>query len=41
LHCGDPTAWPILPLLDRMVTEGLVTLERLQIIAYRHGGSAT
>jgi PII-like signaling protein len=26
----------ILPALDRMVTEGLVTLERVQIIAYRH-----
>jgi uncharacterized protein len=26
----------ILPVLDRMVGEGLVTLERVQIIAYRH-----
>jgi PII-like signaling protein len=26
----------ILPVLDGMVTEGLVTLERVQIIAYRH-----
>ena len=26
-----------LPLLDEMIEEGLVTLERAQIIAYRHG----
>jgi len=27
----------ILPLLDQMVTEGLITLEKVHIIAYRHG----
>jgi PII-like signaling protein len=27
----------ILPALDRMVGEGLITLERVRIIAYRHG----
>ena len=26
----------ILPALDRMVTEGMMTLERVQVIAYRH-----
>jgi PII-like signaling protein len=26
----------ILPALDRMVTEGMMTLERVQIVAYRH-----
>lgn len=26
----------ILPALDRMVTEGMITLERVQVIAYRH-----
>ena len=26
-----------LPLLDEMVTEGMMTLERVRIIAYRHG----
>lgn len=26
----------ILPALDRMVTEGLITLEKVHIIAYRH-----
>ena len=26
-----------LPELDRMITEGLVTLEKVQVIAYRHG----
>jgi uncharacterized protein len=26
-----------LPELDQMITEGLVTLERAQVIAYRHG----
>ena len=26
----------ILPVLDRMVTEGMITLERVQVIAYRH-----
>jgi PII-like signaling protein len=30
----------ILPALDRMVTEGLVTLERVQVIAYRQAGPA-
>jgi PII-like signaling protein len=30
----------ILPVLDEMVTEGLVTLERVEIIAYRPGGGA-
>jgi len=30
----------ILPLLDEMVTEGLITLEKVHIIAYRHDGSA-
>jgi len=30
----------ILPLLDEMVTEGLITLENVHIIAYRHDGSA-
>ena len=29
----------ILPALDSMVTEGLMTLERVHVIAYRHGGS--
>ena len=28
----------ILPKLDAMVTEGLITLEDVHIIAYRHGG---
>lgn len=28
-----------LPLLDEMVGEGLVTLERVHIVAYRHGAS--
>jgi PII-like signaling protein len=27
-----------LPELDQMIDEGLVTLERVRIIAYRHGG---
>ena len=27
-----------LPDLDRMVTEGLVTLEKVRVIAYRHSG---
>ncbi len=27
----------ILPELDRMVGEGLVTLEKVEVIAYRHG----
>jgi PII-like signaling protein len=30
----------ILPVLDRMVTEGLMTLERVQVIAYRHDPDA-
>lgn len=29
-----------LPLLDEMIDEGLVTLERAEVIAYRHGNSA-
>jgi PII-like signaling protein len=29
-----------LPYLDEMVTEGLVTLEKVQVIAYRHGQEA-
>jgi PII-like signaling protein len=29
----------ILPALDEMVGEGLITLERVRIIAYRHGGA--
>ena len=28
-----------LPKLDEMVQEGMITLERVQIIAYRHGAS--
>jgi hypothetical protein len=28
-----------LPLLDEMVTEGMMTLERVRIIAYRHGAA--
>lgn len=27
-----------LPLLDSMITEGLITLEKVRIIAYRHSG---
>ena len=30
----------ILPELDRMVTEGLITLEKVHIIAYRHAPKA-
>ena len=30
----------ILPVLDRMVTEGMMTLERVQVIAYRHDATA-
>jgi PII-like signaling protein len=30
----------VLPMLDEMVTEGTVTLERLQVIAYRSSGSS-
>ena len=29
----------ILPVLDDMVTEGLITLENVQIIAYRHSAT--
>ena len=29
----------ILPELDQMVGEGLITLEKVHIIAYRHGGA--
>ena len=28
----------LLPLLDEMVTEGMVTVERVHIVAYRHSG---
>jgi len=28
-----------LPLLDEMVTEGMITLEKVRIIAYRHGAA--
>ena len=28
-----------LPELDKMIGEGLITLERARVIAYRHGGS--
>ena len=28
-----------LPELDKMIDEGLITLERARVIAYRHGGS--
>lgn len=31
----------ILPELDRMVTEGLITLEKVHVIAYRHSQDAT
>lgn len=27
-----------LPVLDKMVGEGLITLEKIKVIAYRHGG---
>jgi PII-like signaling protein len=30
----------ILPVLDHMVTEGMMTLERVQVIAYRHDPGA-
>src|SRR5206468_132005 len=30
-----------LPDLDRMIEEGLVTLERVRVIAYRHNGSGS
>ena len=29
----------ILPVLDEMVTEGLITLEKVQVVTYRHDGS--
>ncbi|HEY3176236.1 MAG TPA: DUF190 domain-containing protein [Candidatus Polarisedimenticolia bacterium] len=29
----------ILPALEQMVTEGLITLEKVQVITYRHDGS--
>ena len=29
-----------LPVLDEMVDEGMITLEKVRIIAYRHGSSA-
>lgn len=29
----------ILPALDEMVTEGLITLEKVQVVTYRHDGS--
>ena len=29
-----------LPDLDKLITEGLVTLERVRVIAYRHNGQA-
>jgi PII-like signaling protein len=29
-----------LPDLDAMIDEGLITLEKVQVIAYRHGGGA-
>ncbi len=29
----------ILPVLDQMVTEGLITLEKVQVISYRHNAS--
>ena len=30
----------LLPELDKMIVEGLITLEKVQIIAYRHNGSS-
>jgi PII-like signaling protein len=30
-----------LPELDAMITEGLVTLEKVNVITYRHGGEAS
>lgn len=30
----------LLPDLDKMIVEGMITLEKVQIIAYRHNGSA-
>ena len=30
-----------LPLLDEMVTEGMITVEKVHIIAYRHGKQST
>ena len=31
----------LLPELDEMITEGLVTLENVKVIAYRHNGTAS
>lgn len=28
----------ILPDIDKMVTEGLITIEKIRVVAYRHGG---
>ncbi len=30
----------LLPDLDKMIVEGLITLEKVQVIAYRHNGSS-
>ncbi len=30
----------VLPIIDRMVTEGLITREKVTVIAYRHNGEA-
>ena len=30
---------PFLKILDEMVTEGMITVEKVQIIAYRHSGA--
>jgi len=30
----------LLPALDEMVTEGLITLEKVQVVSYRHNGSS-
>lgn len=29
----------LLPMLDEIVTEGLITAEGIRIVAYRHGGA--
>ena len=31
----------LLPDLDEMIVEGLITLEKVRIIAYRHNGSSS
>ncbi|HEX9750571.1 MAG TPA: DUF190 domain-containing protein [candidate division Zixibacteria bacterium] len=31
----------LLPELDKMVSEGMMTLEKVQVIAYRHNGDAS